>query len=282
MDADLCPIMDGAGPPSRIARLCVKKPLLASTALSGAGRLTAWGMAGVLVLASGPHAFALPVGGTVAAGSASISSSPGALQINQSTPQAIINWQSFSIAKSESVTFHQPSSSSVVLNRVTGGDPSTILGSLTANGKVFLVNPNGVLFAKGAQVNVGGLVASTLGISDANFKAGNYQFTGTNGNGVVNQGSIIANGGYVALLGAKVDNEGVITAQMGSVVLASGAAMTMDVAGNGLLNVAVSKGAVNALVKNGGLIQANGGEVIMTAAGGRTAAEDGGQQYRRY
>ena len=128
------------------------------------------------------------------------------------------------------------------------------------------MNPNGVLFAKGAQVNVGGLVASTLGITDANFMAGNYKFAGSSNSAIVNQGSINADGGgYVALLGAKVDNEGLITARLGTVALAAGRAITLDVAGDGLLNVAVDKGAVKALVKNGGVIRANGGQVVMTA-----------------
>ena len=124
-----------------------------------------------------------------------------------------INWQSFNIGKREAVQFVQPNSSSVALNRVLGADPSSILGSLSANGKVFLVNPNGILFGKGAQVNVGGLFASTLNITDADFMAGRYKFTGSGNGTILNQGSINADGGYVALLGANVSNEGVITAK---------------------------------------------------------------------
>ena len=95
--------------------------------------------------------------------------------------------------------------------------------------------------------------------------AGNYQFAGSSSSAIVNRGSINADGGSVALLGANVNNQGVITARLGAVTLAAGSAITLDVAGDGLLNVAVDKGAVNALVKNGGLIQANGGRVVMTA-----------------
>jgi large exoprotein involved in heme utilization and adhesion len=97
-------------------------------------------------------------------------------------------------------------------------------------------------------VNVGGLVASTLGISDADFMAGRYAFSGSGG-AVLNQGSINADGGYVALLGASVSNQGVIQANLGTVALAAGEAITLDVAGDGLLNVAIDKGAVNALVE---------------------------------
>jgi filamentous hemagglutinin family protein len=173
------------------------------------------------MLAFGPNVYALPTGGAVSAGSATISSGAGKTTINQSSQNAAINWQSFSIAKTEAVQFVQPNSNAVALNRVLGPDPSSILGSLTANGKVFLVNPNGILFAQGAQVNVAGLVASTGSISDSNFMAGNYKFTGAGSGTVVNQGSINADGGYVALLGARVSNEGVISAN-GQVALAAG------------------------------------------------------------
>jgi filamentous hemagglutinin family protein len=135
------------------------------------------GVAGLLSLGIGSSAYALPGGGTVSAGAANISSTSTTLTVNQSSQNAAINWQSFSIAKGESVTFQQPNANSVALNRVLGADPSAILGSLSANGKVFLVNPNGILFAQGAQVNVGGLVASTLDITDSNFMPAAAQFS---------------------------------------------------------------------------------------------------------
>ncbi len=138
-----------------------------STALAGRAALAICGLVGVISLEVGSSAYALPAGGTVVAGTSSIVGAKGAVTIDQSSQNAVINWQSFSIGQGEAVTFQQPNSSSVALNRVLGGDPSNILGSLSANGKVFLVNPNGILFAKGAQVNVAGLVASTLDITDA-------------------------------------------------------------------------------------------------------------------
>jgi filamentous hemagglutinin family protein len=218
-----------------------------------------------LMMACGASAYAQPVGGVVSAGSATIGGTSGNMTITQTTPNAAINWQSFGIKAGESVQFVQPSSSSVALNRVTGSDPSSIMGSLTANGKVFLVNPNGILFGQGASVNVGGLVASTLAITDANFMANNYKFSGAGTGSVVNQGTINAtDGGYVALLGANVSNQGVIAAQLGTVALAAGNAVTLDVAGDKLLNVTVDQGAVNALVENGGMIRADGGQVLMT------------------
>jgi filamentous hemagglutinin family protein len=234
-------------------------------ALGDAARFTLKTLAVSVMLSFGASVYALPAGGVVAAGGASIASGAGSTTITQSTPSAAINWQSFGVAAGETVQFVQPNSGSVALNRVIGSDPSSILGSLSANGKVFLVNPNGILFGSGASVNVGGLVASTLAISDSNFMAGNYKFSGAGTGAVVNQGTInAAEGGYVALLGANVSNQGVIVAKLGSVALAAGNAMTLDVAGDGLLNVTVDQGKVNALVENGGLIQADGGQVLMS------------------
>ena len=218
-----------------------------------------------LMMACGASAYAQPTGGVVSAGSATIGGAPGSMTITQTTPNVAINWQSFGIRAGESVQFVQPGSNSVALNRVIGSDPSNILGSLTANGKVFLVNPNGILFGKGASVNVGGLVASTLAITDANFMANHYKFSGAGTGAVLNQGTInAADGGYVALLGANVSNQGVIAAQLGTVALAAGNAVTLDMAGDKLLNVTVDQGALNALVDNGGMLRADGGQVLMT------------------
>ncbi|MGJ9416310.1 filamentous hemagglutinin N-terminal domain-containing protein [Massilia sp. CMS3.1] len=218
----------------------------------------------------GASAWAAPVDGVVTAGVATINGTPGSTVITQTSQNAVINWQSFNVAAGESVRFDQPNAHSVALNRVLGADPSSILGTLSANGKVFLVNPNGILFGAGASINVGGLVASSLNIGDADFMAGNYRFTGAGNGEVTNLGTINAPGGHVALLGAHVSNDGVIAARLGSVALAAGNAITLDVAGDGLLNVAISEGAVNALASNGGLIGADGGQVLLSAraAGG--------------
>jgi filamentous hemagglutinin family protein len=238
-----------------------KQKLNASTAIT---RLVGLAMLGLG--ASMAQAQALPVGGVVTGGQATITTAPNTTTINQTSQNTAINWQSFNVAAGNTVNFIQPNSRSVALNRVTGSDGSTIMGSINANGQVFLVNPNGVTFGKGAQVNVGGLVASTLGISDADFMAGDYKFSGSGGS-VLNEGSIKADGGYVALLGANVSNKGLIQANLGTVALAAGNSMTLDVAGDGLLNVAISEGAVNGYVANGGLLRANGGQVVMTAQG---------------
>ena len=245
-----------------ISSNCYRRALLGSIVLVkfvgiGAG-------SAMLLIAVPAQAQSLPSGGSVAAGNATITAGNQTLTVNQSSQNAVLNWQSFSIGKDNAVVFVQPSSSAVALNRVVGPDPSKIFGSLTANGSVFLVNSNGIVFGKDASVNVGGLVASTLDISDTDFMNGRYTFAGAGGS-VLNNGKISADKGYVALLGGHVDNRGVISAKLGTVALAAGQAITLDLAGDGLLNVAIDKGAVKALVQNGGLLQADGGKVILTA-----------------
>jgi len=243
-----------------------KKKSSTTTGRPGTANFAIKALSACLMLGLGATAHALPTGGVVAAGGASITSSASTTTITQSTANTVINWQSFGIAAGQTVQFVQPGSTSVALNRVLGADPSSIMGNLSANGRVFLLNPNGVLFGSGASVNVGGLVASTMSLTDARFMAGDYAFTDAGSGSVVNQGNITAaDGGYVALMGKTVSNQGVISARLGSVVLAAGNAVTMDVAGDGLLNMSVAQGAVNALVENGGLIRADGGRVLLTA-----------------
>jgi filamentous hemagglutinin family protein len=218
-----------------------------------------------LMIAQRP-ALAGPTGGTVVDGSAGISQSGAVTNINQSSGKAIINWQGFSIGGNETVNFNQPDRSSITLNRVIGNETSVISGALNANGQVFIVNSAGVLFGKGAQVNVGGLVASTLDISNANFMAGNYTFAGSSSASIVNQGRIHAHGGgYVALLGNTVSNDGVIAARLGTVAMASGNKITLNFAGNSLVDVTIDEGTLNALVENKRAIRADGGQIIMTA-----------------
>jgi filamentous hemagglutinin family protein len=212
------------------------------------------------------HAADLPTGGNIVGGSGSISQDGNSLNVQQNSDRLITNWDSFDIGAGHTVNFYQPGSNSVALNRVIGEDASAIYGNLNANGKVFLVNPNGVLFGQGAAVNVGALVASTLSLSDEDFNNGNYQFQGDGNNAaVINRGSITADGGAVALLGGQVSNHGIIQANQGTVALAAGDKITLDFAGDGLLNVTVDKGTIDALVENHQLVRANGGQVIMTA-----------------
>ncbi|MCL1919538.1 MAG: filamentous hemagglutinin N-terminal domain-containing protein [Kiritimatiellaeota bacterium] len=156
-------------------------------------------------------AFALPQGGSVRSGDVSWGSSGGTMTVNQQSARAIINWNTFSIGSTETVQFNQPDASAAILNRVTGPYSSDIFGSLLANGNVYLINPNGILFGAGARINVGGLVASTFDISDDDFNLGKLDFKNTGNSGkVVNRGSISA-ASFAYLIGAGVENHGTIT-----------------------------------------------------------------------
>ncbi len=164
-----------------------------------------------------------PTGAQVVNGAAQFTTAGNLLTITN-TPNAIINWQSFSIGANEITRFVQQSASSAVLNRVTSQNPSSILGALQSNGRVFLLNPNGIVFGAGSQINVGGLVASTLNLSDADFLAGRLRFTGSGlGTSVINSGNITTtSGGNVYMVGSAVTNNGIITSPKGEVILAAG------------------------------------------------------------
>ncbi len=206
----------------------------------------------------------LPTGGQVVAGQGSIASTSTTMTVTQNTANMAVNWQSFSIGQGNTVNFVQPSASAVALNRVLGSDVSVIQGALNANGKIFLINPNGVLFTPTAQVNVGSLVASTLNISTDDFMAGNYRFEGASSNAITNQGNITAaNDGTVALIAAKIINTGQIDTPQGNVLMAAGNKVTLDMGGP--VKIQVEKGALEALIEQGGGVRADGGLVYLTA-----------------
>jgi len=206
----------------------------------------------------------LPTGGNIVGGVGSITQTANTMTITQASDKMAANWQTFNIGTGNSVNFAQPSASSIALNRVLGSDVSLIQGNLTANGQVFLVNPNGVLFTPTAQVNVNGLVASTLALSTNDFMAGNFKFSGDSSNAINNQGNITANeGGPIALIAAKITNNGTLTANSGNVLLGAGAEVILDLGGPNKLQV--TQGAIDALIENGGGIKADGGVVYLTA-----------------
>ena len=223
-------------------------------------------LAAITTALSASFSFAadLPTGGVVTAGSGTISQSGNTMTVTQTTPRMAADWQSFSIGQGHHVNFVQPSASAVALNRVIGSDVSMIQGSLTANGHVFLINPNGVLFTPTAQVNVGGIVASTQNINTANFMQGSYIFEGASNGLIVNQGNITtANGGTIALIAAKVINDGTLTANAGNVLLGAGSKVTLDLGGP--VKLQVENDVLETLISNGGAIKADGGTVLLTS-----------------
>lgn len=215
----------------------------------------------------------LPTDGRVVRGEASIATgAPGSMTIEQKTNQAVIDWQSFSVGEGARLDILQPDASARLLNRVTGDTRSTIAGQIHANGQVFLVNPNGIVITPTGTVDASSFVASTLGISNEDFLAGRYDFAGAGAAAVVNGGSIrVVRGGYAALIGGAVRNDGLIAVELGKVGLGAGEAVTLDPGGNGFLQVALPSRAAGegALVENAGAILARGGRVVLRADAAR-------------
>lgn len=190
--------------------------------------------------------FANPVLNNVVSGNVNIQQTSNTTVINQSSSNAIINWQSFNIGQNQSTHFQQPAGG-IALNQISAlQGASQIYGRLTATGQIILENPAGIFFGPSAYVNVGGLIATTAHIKTSDFLNGKYYFSGTPaGSSVINAGTILAaQHGLVALVGANVRNDGMITASLGKVALASGNAFTVDFGGDGLVNFALNDSAV--------------------------------------
>ncbi|UYK77771.1 filamentous hemagglutinin N-terminal domain-containing protein [Xanthomonas sacchari] len=245
----------------------------ASATGTGAARLAAPLLPFALACALAAPAHASGVPSLSSATGATVSQNGGTLQIDQNAAKAVLNWNSFNVGKDASVVFVQPSSSAVALNLIDASRGASVIdGSLRANGNVFLINSAGILFGNHAQVNVGGLVASSLGLA-GNDDDGYLLARGDHGAAsVVNQGSIRAgNGGSVNLVGNHVANRGSISADGGAIRLLSAdqVKVTMDAAGAiGMQMVAAAGQSVDgaaAAVENSGTLRANGGQILLQA-----------------
>ncbi len=214
----------------------------------------------VLVAACYSSAQAGPLAPTVVAGQASFGQQGKTYTITN-TPNTIINWQGFSLATDEIAKFVQQSADSRVLNRIAGQDPSVILGAIQSNGKVFLINPNGVLFGAGARVDVQGLVASSLALSNSDFLAGQNRFSGAPDAGKVSNAGTLRTpaGGQIFLIAPAVENRGIISSENGQVILAAGHSVQLFESADPNLQVVVSAGADQAV--NLGQIVAQGGRI---------------------
>ncbi|WNT86095.1 hypothetical protein QMY51_04984 (plasmid) [Escherichia coli] len=228
-------------------------------------------LSGMMIMAHPAMSANLPTGGQIVAGSGSIQTPSGnQMNIHQSSQNMVANWNSFDIGKGNTVQFYQPDSSAVALNRVVGGGESQIMGNLKANGQVFLVNPSGVLFGKGASVSTSGFVASTRDIKNDDFMNRRYTFSGGQkaGAAIVNQGALTTNaGGYIVLAADRVSNSGTIRTPGGKTVLAASERVTLQLDNGGLMSAQVTGDVVNALVENRGLVSARDGQVYLTALG---------------
>jgi filamentous hemagglutinin family protein len=220
-------------------------------------------------------ASALPQQGVVTAGHSSISqSNANSMTIHQTTNKSIINWHSYSIGAAEKVKYIQPNRSAISLNRVTGLDPSRIYGQLSSNGRVWVINPNGLLVGKGARINTGGFLASTLNLGDTDFIHGHYAFrrlpnARSSLSSIINQGNITAaNGGYAVLISPSIINEGTINTHSGKTYLAAADAVTIHFAANTLVGLTLDKAAAKQAlgITNTGSIRANGGGEVMLSA----------------
>ena len=232
-------------------------------------------MTGGAVIAAPPVANQLPTGGVVSAGSAAITTSGNSMTVTQSSNRAAINWNGFDIGSAASVNFVQPSSQAIALNRVNSPNPSQIYGQLSSNGQVYLINPSGVFFAPGSQVNVGGIVATTHQMSDAAFMAGSTKFERNGSTGkVINEGTIQTSlNGYIAMLAPEVRNSGLLLAQSGTVALAAAETVTLNFGPTSKLDsITVTAANLNTLIENRHAIKAPNGLVILSA---RSAAQLG-------
>ncbi|MBU3577884.1 autotransporter-associated beta strand repeat-containing protein, partial [Polynucleobacter sp. UK-Kesae-W10] len=212
---------------------------------------------------------ALPTNGKVVAGSATISQTSNTMTVNQSTQRAVINWDSFNVGKNATVNFNTPGSNAVTLNRVSGNSISVIDGAMHSNGQILLVNQNGVVFGKGAQVDAAAVTASTLNIADKDFMDGKSTYQGGGSGKIINKGTISTNtaDGFIALLAPEVQNQGYVLARMGgSVAMAAGEQITLNFQGNhSLVGISVDKAAFKALVANKKVVETDGGLIVLAA-----------------
>lgn len=221
----------------------------------------------------------LPTGGNVVGGSANINyGAPGQLNVQQNSDRLVVDWNSFNIGKDATTTFVQPGSSALAVNRVTGAgqDPTQILGTLKANGRVMVLDRNGVIFGRTARVDVGGIIASTGNVDTSAVMSGSDRLALTDmGSGTVeNQGTIsVADGGLAALVAPEVRNSGVINARVGRVALAAGEAATVDLYGDNLIELQLDAQASKAIAENSGTINAEGGVVQITAQAAKNAVD---------
>ncbi|WP_408585138.1 YDG domain-containing protein [Paraburkholderia tropica] len=212
------------------------------------------------------QATAAPTGGQIVSGSGAISQSGATTTIQQNSPTLQLSWKGFDVGAGQTVNFVQPGRSALAVNRIASSTASQIFGHLNANGQVWLINPNGVLFGPSARVNVGGIVASTLDVDSSTLGSNTRRFAGSGTGAVVNQGSIVAaDGGYVALLGNRASNQGVVSARLGTIALAGASAATLTFDGAQLVHIQVDAATLDNLAENRQLLVADGGQVIMTA-----------------
>ena len=227
--------------------------------------------AAMMAMSVGGIAYAMPQGEVIRSGKGEITRQDKDMTVNQDSKRLAIDWSGFDIANDERVTFRQPDKDSVALNRVVGDAASVIDGTLSGNGHVYVINPNGVLFGKNASVDVGSLVASTARISDsdmtnfANADGITMAIPEDSSAKVINAGTIRAEGGLVVLHAAEVENSGTITNPEGTTALAAARNLSLSADTAGKINFTVDGALAKAKALNSGVLKADGGYLVMTA-----------------
>lgn len=246
---------------------------------------TAMTAAGILVFSGTTKAQLIdadttPTGGVEVFGDITINQAGTHTDITQLQNVGLINWESFNHGRDATTEFHQPNASSWTFNRVTGkvdGARTIIEGSITANGNIGILDDNGILITETGSLDAAGVLLTTGGIE--NFAAaaatGIFEIINLDDNSVENQGTItVAEAGLAAFVAPTITNSGTINAKMGDVVLASGKTVTLDLFGDGLVEVAVSGELEEGLIKNTGRINAQGGNVQISAAVAKEAVDN--------
>lgn len=225
---------------------------------------------------SAAQASAQPVSPTVARGAATVATTGSTTIVTQTTSKAVLNWQSLSVAGGSTLRFDQPDVNSITLNRVTGGSASSIDGTISANGQVWVLNPSGVIVGSGGRVQTAGFLATTRNIGDDDFMSGHYAFTGQGTGEIRNAGQIDIENGYAVLAGGKVTNRGLVSARLGTVALIGGQGFTLDLDGDKLLSFAITEPlsvvASDGVISNSGTLATDGGRVLLTARAAADAA----------
>jgi filamentous hemagglutinin family protein len=240
---------------------------MASRNLQGARALlksTAFGLGSTLVLLSGPT-HANPSSASVTTGSASISSTSNKTTIDQKSEDVVIDWSSFNVGAGQTTEFVQPNAQAIAVNRIGGNAPSQILGTLDANGRIVLINGNGMLFGKGSRVDVGSLIATSTDGADSDVLSGKFTRAGSQNASIVNQGIIRASqGGLVALVAPSVTNAGTVNAKFGTIAVGAANKFTVDFTGDGLVSFA-AQGDVNSRASATNTGSLSGANVSLTA-----------------
>lgn len=206
---------------------------------------------------------ASPIGGSISHGDGIITTGENITNITQNTEELIIDWDSFNIEINETVNFIQPSNNSTAINNILDYDASSINGTINSNGNIVLINPRGLIFSEGSQINTAGIIVSTLSLAKESFINGEYVFSDTDeSHGVIiNSGVINASSGAITMIGESVVNTGIVQAELGSINVAAGSQAVLTFDEEGYLAVQVTDEVISNDLGLGQAVE-NSGELL--------------------